>query len=115
MSDQVSALGGLIRVGRQWARARAAYRRVVDSKKATKDDVERARKECVKLSNELEQAFALFEKVVGRGRGLKKVPIDWGQILGVVSKVAGGIEQAVKARGNNVIHAEVIDTKGESV
>lgn len=109
--DQAEAFGKLIWAARVWVKSRQKYRKAVDSKKATPADVEKAKRECIQASLALETAVTSFDKIAKKPYR-KRNPVDWAQVAGVISKFAGGVEDALKQK-NAPIHAKVIDTKGE--
>lgn len=112
MKDQVELLSTLIVAARNWARARIALRRVLDSKSASDADRKKAQKAVVTTANALERAIVDLSKAVPPSQ-LKRPSkaLDWGKIAGVVAQVAGGIEKAVQGRPN----FEVIDVEGRTV
>lgn len=112
--DQGKAFGMLIAANRTWVAARTRLRRVMDSKKARPEDVEAARKALGKASTDLETAVRRFDHSVKTPHSGGK-SLNLGDLAGAVAKMAGGIEQAVRARKGAPPRVEVIDTDGETV
>jgi len=112
--DQAKAFGMLIASARAWVVARTRLRRAMDSKKARPEDVEAARKVVGKASADLEAAVRRFDQSVKTPHNGRS-NLNLGDIAGAVAKVAGGIEQAVRARKGGPVRVEVIDTDGETV
>lgn len=114
MSLQTEVLGKLITAARLWERSHAQLARVRDSKKATAADVKSAERAVVKTSKELRKAVREFDRIIPLPVKQRKA-IDWGGLLGAVSVIARGVENAVGAPTVQVVDAEIIDTDGQTV
>lgn len=116
MSDAAASFRKLHAAVKRWAAARAALRRVVDSKRASPADVKNAQRAAMRAADALEKCFREFEKSVYSSAlsGAPRKKIDWGRVAGVVANFAGGIEKAV-SKDTSFARAEVIDTDGHTV
>jgi hypothetical protein len=113
----VNAARKVVDAARRWARSRAKYRQLLDSKSARKPDVERWRKSHVEDTHklekaviELELAFRNYAKQTPKGQ---KRQFPWKEILGAVSNTASALEKAM----DPVVQPQqvVIDVHGETV
>lgn len=82
---------------RHWVRARSALRRVLDSKSAKPEAVEKAKAHYVKASDELEKVVARVEKLAKAGalRKTAKKPIDWAKFADALAGGAKAVDHAV--------------------
>lgn len=104
----------LAQAARQWARARAACRRIADSKKASEKEFEVAKTKLKEASDKLFKAVVAFEAELKKPRESKnKKPIDWNKMFGAIAVGAQALESAVRPK--DLINATVIDTFGEEV
>ena len=112
----------LLKGVRRWAYARVTLRRLLDSKKATPEQVEKAQSDYRKLSDALEAAVVVFERALKATGGKivpkkQSTPLPWGSILGAISEGAKALETALghvpatKTSSDNFVRAEVIDMK----
>lgn len=117
MTDSINQLAEIINRGFEWVNARRAYRRILDSKSASKADLKRVQRASLEASTRLEKAFVQLMRTSGSGPIAKTkdrtLPvIDWAKIAGVISKGAGVVEDVLNKK-NNYVH--VIDTEGKEV
>lgn len=104
----------LISSARTWVNARTKLRRAMDSKRAKPEDVEKARAAVGKAAGDLETAVRRFDQSVKKPYNGRS-NFNLGDVAGAIAKVAGGIEQAVRAKKDTPLRGVVIDTDGESV
>ncbi len=109
----------VVAVARRWAQARAKLRRLLDSKSATPDAVEAAKKGYTKRSDELEVVVSRVEAMAKAGVLKKRAskPIDWRSVLGAVNAVgaigAAALESAVAPDKSALGEDEIIDAEFE--
>jgi hypothetical protein len=93
-------LGGeILHAARRWAYARAALRRLLDSKTAKPDQVQRAKTEYIRASDQLERCVGKMERALQQA-GVKGPPrrrqgVSLQQMLGLVANMAGAAEAAI--------------------
>lgn len=114
MSDPVQHLADVVNRGFDWVKARAAFRKVSDSKRATEADRKRAMKAALDAAAQLEKSLLKLMQTGAMPVKRKSVPIDWGKVAGVISKGAGALENALNA-GSKKPFVEVIDTDGHEM
>ena len=128
----------VINAGRRWAYARARLRLLLDSKAATPQQVQKAKTDYNRLTNEMEVMVGRLERAMQQ-EGVQVAPvkrsqpaaISLKQVLGFVADAAKAAEVAIQtplatdprrrpptrtspAKGDDYINAEIIDTDGES-
>lgn len=113
MSQISSEVGGIgvevLNAARRWRRSRVVLRRTLDSKTASKQQKDKARRGYEKSNAELEGVVGKLEAAM-RSAG-PTVPMDkqqsdfpWQRFFGVISEVAKAVETTVDAP-NKVIDA----------
>lgn len=117
MSDPVNLLADVVNRGFEWVKARAEYRRLSDSKRASESDQKRSAQVALEAAARLEKALLQLmavsgDKPVVRKNGRALAPVDWGKLAGAISKGAGVVEDVLKKKSPYV---QVIDTEGREV
>ena len=110
-----------LNAARRWGQARAVLRRVLDSKTASSQQVEKAKNDHSKAIAELESYVMRLEHVVGKQvsakRRSKTAPFPWREMLGAVAAVAKAADSALgpeQATRVEVINPKkIIDVEGE--
>ena len=101
---------------REWAKARAALARVIDSKSASAKQVEAAKKAFANSSATLFKAIMRFEAMLKRRPNGRTKSIDWHALFGAVGVFAEALESSVQPEPPpRHVHVQVIDTQGEDV
>lgn len=118
MSEAVSILAEVVNHGFDWVKARAEFRKVSDSKRATESDRKRATQATLAAAARLEKTLLRLMNVSGSGdlplrKKKNPLPVDWGKVAGAISKGAGALESVLNAK--NTTFVEVIDTEGREV
>lgn len=116
MSLDVGKLGvDTLNAARRWARARIVFRRTLDSRAASKQQRDKAKRAYDKTNTDLENTVAKLEKAMraaGSIMSMDKVrggsTFPWNKLFGMVSEVAKAVETAVEAP-NNQTPPQVID------
>lgn len=124
MPPPITAAKKVVEAARRWARSRAKYRQLMDSKSATAKAQQSAQKKHVEDTHKLEKAVLELEATLRTyqgaplPKGRRKKPIPWKQVLGAISTGAGVLEKAMEGGPqfppDNVIDvkATVVDPKG---
>lgn len=109
----VTVVKRVVDAARQWFRSRTRLRKLLDSKSAQKEDIDKARNRVVRDAAKLEAAVVGFEifyqSYVGRPGKPPKTPFPWRELLGAVAAGAGALE---KVMGGGMPR-KVIDVEAE--
>ena len=109
----------VLQAARRWLKTRRVLKRLLDSKSASKDQVQKAKKVYDKACTDLEAATARFENMLNAGGGASMAkgsggrPFPWRNFVGMVAEVAKAAETAIGAAEGKT--PDVIDTTGEPV
>ena len=116
MADPAKLLADVVNRGFEWVKARDTYRKVCDSKSATKEAEKKAGTAALEAAAKLEKALIELRSISGgmaaRKRGATSAPVDWSKLAGAIAKGAGVVEDVLKRKGPFV---DVIDTEGREV
>jgi len=101
---------------RKWAKARVTLRKVLDSKSAKPEAIEKAKLAFAKASDELELIVVQVEKLMARGVLKKKSskPIDWAALANAAVVAAQAVEKVVTPSAKPGLQ-DVIDVDFEVV
>lgn len=101
---------------RRWAKARNTLRKLMDSKSAKPEAVEKAKALYVKASDELEQVARQVEALASKGalRRKPQKPFDWGALANAAAVAAKVVEEVVSAPPRGGVDG-VIDVEWEAV
>lgn len=109
----------VVETARKWVRIRQKYRKLLDSKSASKKDLEKIKKSLVDVTNRLETAVLEFEVMYRhvQKHGLKKPrgPFPWKEVLNIVSAGAGALEKAMGGPGGTPANPKTIDVQAEII
>jgi hypothetical protein len=104
----------ILKAARRWVQHRVVLRRILDSKRATPQQLEKAKKDHHLASDELEALVMKLEKhlhstgkIVSTKRGS---PFPWREFAGMVAAGAKAVENALETNNiPSVIKGQVID------
>jgi hypothetical protein len=108
----------VVETSRKWVRIRQKYRKLLDSKSAKKEDLEKVRKSLLAVTSKLETAVLEFEvmyRYVQKHGMPKKKSFPWKEVLSIVSAGTRAVEKAMdspssSAPSNTIdVQAEIID------
>lgn len=116
MPSPPQILKQVVMVARKWARSRARYRKLLDSKSATKKTLEKAKERLLKDTDSLESAVIELEKVFRniKSQGGTRGTIPWKEIFSVISIGAGALEKAMHPGAPPEMGPKIIDVECES-
>lgn len=124
VDPQASLIGiEILKSARRWVASRVMMRRVLDSKSATKAQVDKAQKDNIQAAEELEGLVMRLERYLhnsgkrfptGRGRQAGGGNFPWREMFGMVAAGARAVESALGAGKPGVIDAQVIDVEPPS-
>jgi len=121
MEDPNRMAFAVINAARRWLQTRLELKRLLDSKSAKPETVQKAKRTYDKACTELEGLVAKFERLLksqgnttsmSRSAAARKFP--WQNFFGMVAEVAKAAETAVGVpQGKRT--PDVIDTEGETI
>lgn len=116
--EDINRLGiEILMKAREWLYTRRRLRRMLDSKTASKAQVDTSKRAYNKACDELEKLSGQLEASLKK-QGIqmptqKKLDFPWRKMLGIIAMGAKAVEEAVAEKGGKPSRPEVIDVPGE--